>query len=176
MIQDGLPNTGLSNWELSRRRLFAYAEKLKEDGFPFDFCPILVSGLCTDNSPPGPGVIEFVHRWNEENGTQITLEMTTLDRFFEEVEKHADGLPVYRGDWTDWWADGTCSTPDAVSHYREAGATASPAQDPRTIKPSVVSKVVETRMLDTWGLSFSSLKSKKQGHWECRQKKKTMFL
>ena len=120
MIQDGLPNTGLSNWEVSRRRLFAYAEKLKEDGFPFDFCPILVSGLCTDNSPPGPGVIEFVHRWNEENGTQITLEMTTLDRFFEEVEKHADGLPVYRGDWTDWWADGTCSTPDAVSHYREA--------------------------------------------------------
>lgn len=59
---------------------------------------------------------------------------------------------------------------------KEAGATASPAQDPRTIKPSVVSKVVETRMLDTWGLSFSSLKSKKQGHWECRQKKKTMFL
>lgn len=59
---------------------------------------------------------------------------------------------------------------------KEAGATASPAPDPRTIKPSVVSEVVETRMPDTWGLSFSSLKSKKQGHWECRQKKKTVFL
>lgn len=58
-----------------------------------------------------------------------------------------------------------------------AGETAGPAQDLRTIKPLVVSEVVETRMLNTWGLSaFSSPKSKKQGHWECRQKKKTMFL
>ncbi|MBR3738892.1 MAG: hypothetical protein IKN04_00355 [Clostridia bacterium] len=120
MIRDGLPNTGLTNWELSKHRLFAYAEKLKGDGFPFDFCPILVSGLTTDNSPPGPGIIEFVHRWNAENGDQITLEMTTLDRFFDEVEKHGEIIPTYRGDWTDWWADGTCSTPDAVSHYREA--------------------------------------------------------
>ena len=120
MIRDGLANTGLSNWELSARRLFSYARQLKEDGFPFDFCPILVSGLCTDNSPPGPGVIEFVHRWNAENGDEIQLEMTTLDRFFDEVEQHAVLIPTYRGDWTDWWADGTCSTPDAVSHYREA--------------------------------------------------------
>ena len=120
MIHDGLPNTGLTNWELSKRRLFNYARQLKQDGYPYDFCPILVSGLCTDNSPPGPGVIEFVHRWNAENGDQIQLEMTTMDRFFQEVERRAGALPTYRGDWTDWWADGTCSTPASVSHYREA--------------------------------------------------------
>ena len=120
MIHDGLPGTGLTNWELSKRRLFAYARQLQEDGFPFDFCPILVSGLCTDNSPPGPRIAEFMHRWNAENGDQIQLEMTTLDHFFAQVEKHAADLPVYRGDWTDWWADGVCSTPFPVAHYREA--------------------------------------------------------
>ncbi|MBR3872792.1 MAG: hypothetical protein IKJ26_01355 [Clostridia bacterium] len=120
MIQDGLPNTGLSNEQLTCRRLFAYAAQLEADGYPYDFCPILVSGLCTDNSPPGPAIIEFVHRWNREHGQQIQLEMTTLDRFFTEVEKHADTIPTYRGDWTDWWADGTCSTPGTVTHYREA--------------------------------------------------------
>ncbi len=120
MIHDGLPNTGLSNEELSRRRLYGYASQLKKDGYPWDFCPILVSGLCTDNSPPGPAVIEFVHRWNALHGQDITLEMTTLDAFFAEVEKHRDEIPHYRGDWTDWWADGTCSTPDAVGLYKDA--------------------------------------------------------
>ena len=120
MIQDGLAQTGLSNWELSAHRLLAYAKELEKEGYPFDFCPILVSGLTTDNSPPGPGIIEFVHRWNQEYGDRLTLEMTVLDRFFAEVRKHAEKIPTYRGDWTDWWADGTCSTPDVISHYRDA--------------------------------------------------------
>ena len=120
MIRDGLPNTGLSNGELTERRLYAYADQLAQDGYPFDFCPILVSGLCTDNSPPGPAIIEFVHRWNAQHGSRIQLEMTTLDRFFEQVEASDADIPTYRGDWTDWWADGTCSTPGAVTHYREA--------------------------------------------------------
>ena len=120
MIQDGLANTGLTDWELARHRLFAYARQLKEEGYPYDFCPILVSGLRTDNSPPGPRIIEFVHRWNAENGSGLPLAMATLDAFFAVAEKQAEGIPVYRGDWTDWWADGTCSTPAEVSHYREA--------------------------------------------------------
>ena len=125
MIQDGLANTGMSNWELAAHRLLGYAEKLQQEGYPFDFCPILVSGLTTDNSPPGPGVIEFAHRWNEQYGDRVWLEMDTLDRFFDRVENAAEQtpgytIPTYRGDWTDWWSDGTCSTPGTVSHYRDA--------------------------------------------------------
>ena len=163
MIRDGLPNTGLSNWELSKRRLYAYAEQLQQDGFPFSFCPILVSGLCTDNSPPGPRIIEFVHRWNRENGRDIQLEMTTLDRFFEEVEKHAEIIPTYRGDWTDWWSDGTCSTPDAVSHYKEAVRKyhICRALDPdckKGVYPELMKSARHDLMLyaeHTWGFSSS---------------------
>lgn len=163
MIQDGLPNTGLTNWELSTRRLYAYAEQLKLDGYPFSFCPILVSGLCTDNSPPGPRIIEFVHRWNAEHGAEIELEMTTLDRFFEEAERHADGIPTLRGDWTDWWADGTCSTPDAVSHYKEAVRKYHICRtlDPdctRGVSPELMETARHNLMLyaeHTWGFSAS---------------------
>ena len=120
MIQDGLANTGLSDAQLTEKRLLAYAAELKKEDYPFDFCPILVSGLTTDNSPPGPAIIEFVHRWNAKHGEKVRLEMATLDQFFEEVRRHLEIVPTYSGDWTDWWADGTISTPGTVSHYRDA--------------------------------------------------------
>ncbi len=119
MIRDGLAETPISPDELRQTRLLAYARKLKEDGYPLDFAPILVSGMHTDNSPPGPAIIEFVHRWNRKH-PELMLEMTTLDRFFQELERYRDTFPVYRGDWTDWWSDGVGSTPDAVRIYREA--------------------------------------------------------
>ena len=162
MIRDGLPNTGLSDWELSGRRLHAYARSLEKDGYPYSFCPILVSGLTTDNSPPGPRIIEFVHRWNAEYGSEIQLEMTTLDRFFAEVEQHAEGIPTLRGDWTDWWADGTCSTPDAVSHYKDAARKyrVCRALDPegRTVSSELMETARYHLMLyaeHTWGFSSS---------------------
>ena len=162
MLNDGLPNTGLSNEELTKTRLFAYAEQLKKDGYPYDFCPILVSGLTTDNSPAGPAIIEFVRRWNAEYGEELPLEMTTLDRFFAEVEEHAESIPTYRGDWTDWWADGTCSTPDAVSHYREAVRKFHICRqmDPecRIVPEKLMEEAREYLMLyaeHTWGFSSS---------------------
>ena len=162
MIKDGLANTGLSNWELSKQRLFNYAAQLKQDGYPFDFCPILVSGLSTDNSPPGPAIARFVERWNRENGREIPMEMTTLDHFFAEVEAHSEGIPTYSGDWTDWWADGTCSTPASVSHYREAVRkyTACRELDPtyRLIPREKMDSARHDLMLyaeHTWGFSSS---------------------
>ncbi len=162
MIQDGLPNTGLSNWEFSKERLFAYAKKLKEDGFPFDFCPIGVSGLCTDNSPAGPRIAEFVNRWNSLYGDTMPMEMATLDTFFAEVEKHSDLIPTYSGDWTDWWADGTCSTPNVVKHYREAVRKYHICQnlDPecKIVDPALMDTARDNLMLyseHTWGFSSS---------------------
>lgn len=43
--------------------------------------------------------------------------MATLEQFFQEVEKQAKDIPVYRGDFTDWWADGIGSTPQPVKLY-----------------------------------------------------------
>ena len=46
--------------------------------------------------------------------------MVTLEQFFQDVEKQAKDIPVYRGDFTDWWADGIGSTPHPVKLYLDA--------------------------------------------------------
>ena len=46
--------------------------------------------------------------------------MTILDTVFEQLEASGVDIPEYSGDFTDWWADGIASTPEAVKLYREA--------------------------------------------------------
>jgi hypothetical protein len=181
MIPDGLPGTGLSDWELTKTRLFAYVRQLKKEGYPFDFCPIQVSGMCTDNSPPGPQIAQFVEDWNREFKNEIEMEMVTLRTFFDEVEKHTAEIPTYRGDWTDWWADGVCSTPNVVKHYREAVRK---YQNCRLLDPDY--KIVDQKLLDsarydlmmyaehTWGFS-SSITEPSHPQVNTLDQRKTLF-
>jgi hypothetical protein len=46
--------------------------------------------------------------------------MATLENFFSELEAAGINIPVYKGDWNDWWADGVGSTPGPVKLFREA--------------------------------------------------------
>lgn len=47
--------------------------------------------------------------------------MATLDEFFDRLrQENLETVPVYSGDWTDWWADGVGSTPADVIQYRQA--------------------------------------------------------
>ncbi|MBR6028376.1 MAG: glycosyl hydrolase [Clostridia bacterium] len=101
-------------------RITRYLASMEEHGWPLDFVPVFVSGILSDNSPPNGRVAERVNRLNEAFGGQVTLGMTTLDAFFEKLEKTKIEIPEYAGDWTDWWADGVGSTPEAVKLYREA--------------------------------------------------------
>ena len=83
--------------------------------------PVNVSGMMTDNSPPSVKVIEFINRFNEKHGDKVQLVMATPHEVFQKVEQLGD-IPVYRGDWTDWWADGIGSTPrPKVSYAAKAG-------------------------------------------------------
>ena len=59
-------------------------------------------------------------RLNDLFGGCVVLEMTTLDAFFEKLEASGADIPEYTGDFTDWWADGIASTPEAVKLYRDA--------------------------------------------------------
>lgn len=106
--------------DLAEKRITRYLAGLEEFGWPLDFVPVFVSGILSDNSPPNGRVAERVNRLNARFNGRITLEMTTLDAFFEKLEASIAEIPEYSGDFTDWWADGIGSTPEAVKIYREA--------------------------------------------------------
>ncbi|MBP5273405.1 MAG: hypothetical protein ILO36_00505, partial [Abditibacteriota bacterium] len=104
----------------SAEKISGYLEGLLAAGYPYAFAPANVSGTLTDNGFPNAGIAEFCARFNAVHGDEIQLRMATLDEFFDAVEASGIQLPVYSGDWTDWWADGMGSTPGDVRHVREA--------------------------------------------------------
>lgn len=104
----------------AERLLPPYIEKLDQSDYPFNFCPLAVSGVFTDNAPPNEDIPHLADVWNKHYGDRITLKMATLDEFFHAVRESGVTLPVYRGDWTDWWADGIASTPLSLKLFRDA--------------------------------------------------------
>ena len=75
---------------------------------------------------------------------------------------NAANLPVYSGDWTDWWADGVGSTPAEVKLYREAARKYNLCKkldtDGTLGDKVLMDKAAEALMLyseHTWGYSSS---------------------
>lgn len=108
-----------NQFEITEKRIFKYVHSLKADHYMFDYVPVMISGVLTDNAPANGELMDTINLWNEKHGQEIFLQMITLNDFFEIAEKET-GLPVYSGDWNDWWADGVGSTPAATKIYKEA--------------------------------------------------------
>lgn len=108
------------NRAVAEIRIPRYFEQLASTGYDLDFVPVMASGLRTDNGPPCEGIVEFLEEWNQKNGSNIRIEMTTLDGFFARLRAAKTEIPVYRGDWPDWWSDGPASTPAEVRLFRQA--------------------------------------------------------
>ncbi len=120
LLSTDAETTDREETEIAVKRIMRYLTSMEEYGWPLDFVPVFVSGIVSDNSPPNGRVAERVNRLNACFGGQVTLRMTTLDDFFRKLEHSGTEIPEYAGDWTDWWADGVGSTPEAVKMYREA--------------------------------------------------------
>ena len=120
-IKDGLDSSEPDPFRRAERRIKAYRDSLLSTGYSFDFAPVNISGMMTDNGFPNVTIEGFCREYNALHGDEITLRMATLDEFFDAVEASGVEIPSYSGDWTDWWADGIGSTPDVVQHAREAG-------------------------------------------------------
>ncbi|MCL6442372.1 MAG: glycoside hydrolase [Alicyclobacillus sp.] len=101
-------------------RLPAYLKQLEQEGYPYDFVPLMVSGIFTDNGPPNPHIAHLIHRWNQTHGDHIEIQMTTLTKFFRHLRTLPTPIPTYRGDWPDWWTDGVASTPLHTQIFRDA--------------------------------------------------------
>ncbi|KAF1300881.1 glycosyl hydrolase [Enterococcus sp. JM9B] len=118
-LKDEFENrTDLDQREITHERIYRYVNSLKASGYVYDYVPIMISGVLTDNAPANGQLMESIQWWNENFGTEIELEMKTLTEFFEIAKK--EDVPVYTGDWNDWWADGVGSTPTATKIYKDA--------------------------------------------------------
>ncbi len=97
-----------------------YLTSCEEQGYAYDFLITSVSGVFSDNAPPEIEILRTIEAYNNQYGSEIRLEMVSLSELYEAVREKLAYAPIYRGDLTDWWANGVGSTPYAVKHYLDA--------------------------------------------------------
>ncbi len=120
----GLFFYGLGSVEHAEKLLPGVIQRLEaRDDYPLDFLygqvthPALV-----DNGPPYAALSNIIREWND-SGRNPRMVFTTIDGFLAMLnERYANDLPIWRGDWADWWADGVGSSAyeTAISRTTEA--------------------------------------------------------
>lgn len=151
-----------NHWHIAETRISRYLNNLDAEGYAWDFVPVMVSGLITDNAPPNGQIVDFVREWNEKYGTQVEMRISTLQSFFDLLRQHGKDIPVYKGDWPDWWADGVSSTAAHTQVMRQAQRTLRAVRllDPQSaIAGEVTVAKAEYNVMmyaeHTWGYSSS---------------------
>src|SRR5262249_13329325 len=108
----GLFRYGLGDPGLVDDMLPAQLKKLEQrDDYPYDFLYAQITHPArVDNGPPLPTLADFVRDWNGA-GREPRLVFCTVDEFTRILhDRYASQLVTWRGDWTDWWADGVGSS------------------------------------------------------------------
>ncbi len=112
-------HAGETHRDLAERRIPALLQALEEQEYPFDFVPIVISGLATDNGPPNADVLKEIDWWNDAHGDTVTIQMASPDTLFARMNAITVSLPVYSGLWPDWWNDFSLGTPVSLSLFRQ---------------------------------------------------------
>lgn len=116
----GKESTNDSPPETLYQNLTNYLSECVQNGYKYNFLPLCVSGVFSDNAPPNPSILSLIDAFNQLYGQDICIKMVTLEEFYEAIKFKVLDAATYEGDLTDWWANGIGSTPYAVKHYREA--------------------------------------------------------
>jgi alpha-mannosidase len=87
----------------------------RED-YPFDFA---VVHSAEDNMLPNKRLSQAVRQWNDA-GLQPPLRIVTIDEAMRRAREQMARLPVYCGEWADWWANGHGSSAYEVAVSRIA--------------------------------------------------------
>lgn len=96
--------------------------------YPHDVLHLRVQGAFADNASTSLIPSQIVREWND-TWAYPRLRMSLNRDFFADVESRlADRLPVYEGDWTDWWADGIGSAAIELGKNRQSQADIRTAQ------------------------------------------------
>lgn len=122
MMQNHLGGQELANDDIEtlRRNLDQYLTLCEENGYPYDFIVTSVSGVFSDNAPPNLEILRTIQEYNRRFGEETHIQMVSLQELYAAISPKLTDVPVYRGDLTDWWANGVGSTPYAVKHYLDA--------------------------------------------------------
>lgn len=120
------PSAG-ETWDPSPTNLAVAKELLDENlprataHYPYQTIAFQVTNMWRmDNDPPSGHICDFVRAWNAAGHTPRLI-LSTPKIFAESLRKElGDSLPVRRGDWQDWWADGILSTPEALGANQAA--------------------------------------------------------
>jgi len=140
---------------------------LEEAGYKHELLTISITSQWRfDNDPPFPPIAEFVAAWNRL-GLEPRMHLTTASEAMARMEQIlGPTAPVYEGEWTDWWANGSASAPREVAASRYAKRFLAAAQSPlwgpidSQIQRTVDELYRDLCLFDehTWGSSLSVAK------------------
>ena len=139
-------------WRVAEIRIPRVFEQLEQGGYPYNFLPVMISGLRSDNAPPNAAIHDQVNRWNDTHGQEIRVEMVTLDQFFVRLRAEEIEIATYRGDWPDWWTDGVASMPASTALFREAQRSWRVALKLSQSSGKVLSDVASRKLIDNLAL------------------------
>lgn len=93
----------------------------QKQGFPFQRVAVSLTNMWRiDNDPPCAALSAFIAAWNAAN-LKPRLALTTPAQALAPLRAEGgDRLPVMRGDWPNWWANGVASTPRELAASRRA--------------------------------------------------------
>ncbi len=83
--------------------------RVDETGYPLPIVMAQSYHPFGDNGPAFEGFTQFIEDWNAQNKCPHII-LATPAMWWDAVKQHADKLPTYRGDWTDYWNFGAISS------------------------------------------------------------------
>jgi hypothetical protein len=102
--------------------------ELNKAPFAHDVLNLRIQGAFADNASASILPSTITREWNER-WAYPRLRMSLNRDFFSDVEdKLGDQIDTYKGDWTDWWADGIGSAAVPLARNRQAQSDIRTAQ------------------------------------------------
>lgn len=88
-----------------------YTKRLEEQGYDQDYVFLTATNPpLGDNNCPDPQLSDLIRRYNDE-GHEYRIRFATPEMLRDKILSNGmNQLPVYRGDWTDYWNFGCGST------------------------------------------------------------------
>ena len=133
-------------------------------GYKYSVMPLSLTNVWRmDNDPPFPALAEFAGAWNKL-GLTPAIYLSTASDAMGRLKKEAADAPVYEGEFTDWWVNGTMSGPREVAASRIAKRNLTAALSPVWGDPNepntqkAADKILRELCLfdeHTWGASDS---------------------